>query len=98
MAVVFLEGGPVANTNANGEHQTLSWTPPLGMSIRHCRTQGLTNPRTQFVAESRIFSIVRHHAIEISPENNYQKITMTTVKTNKLAGAVKGRGRTFTSC
>jgi hypothetical protein len=33
---------------------------------------------------------MRHHAIEISPENSYQKITMTTVKTNKLAKAVAG--------
>jgi hypothetical protein len=33
MAVVFF-GGPVANTNANGEHRTPSWIPPLGMSIR----------------------------------------------------------------
>jgi hypothetical protein len=54
--------------------------------------------QTQFVAESRIFCKVRYHAIGNITGNNYQKITMTTVKNNKLAGAVEDRGRTFTSC
>jgi hypothetical protein len=33
MAVVFFGRRSVANTNANGEHQTISWTPSWGMSI-----------------------------------------------------------------
>ena len=33
MAFVFFEGG-LLPSNANSEHQTASWTPPLGISIR----------------------------------------------------------------
>jgi hypothetical protein len=80
MAVVFLEGGP----SPNGEHQNESWTSSWGMSIRAVERKDAQNNQTQFVAESRIFSIALHHAIEISLESNYQKLTMTTVKANKL--------------
>jgi hypothetical protein len=76
MAVVFFGRRPVANTNANGEHQTRSWTPSQGMSIPLSNAGTHKINQRQFVAESRIFSIVRHQAIEISSENNYQKITM----------------------
>src|SRR5215467_10504890 len=45
----------VANTNANGEHQNLSWMPSQGMSIRilECQTHKY---QTQFIAESRLFA------------------------------------------
>jgi hypothetical protein len=84
IAVVFLERGlspipmQMASTKPNRG-------PYRGVRQFRCRTQGLIKiNQTQFVAESRIFGIVRHQAIEISPGDNYQKITMTTGKTNKL--------------
>jgi hypothetical protein len=54
------------------------------VNLRILRTQGSTNHQTQFVAEFQLFTIVRHRAIEISPKNNYQKLSMKEAKTNKL--------------
>jgi hypothetical protein len=62
----------------------------MSIPLSNARTHKIN--QTQFIAEFRIFSIARHHAIEISPDNNDQKITIMTVKTNKLAGAVKAVG------
>jgi hypothetical protein len=84
MAVVFFGMRSVANTNSHGEHQTSWWTSSKRMSIRAVEREDTQIDQTQFVAESRIFSIALHDAIEILLENNYQKLTMTTVKTNKL--------------
>jgi hypothetical protein len=55
MAVVFLGRRSVANTNANGEHQTPSWTPSQGMSIRTLSIAKIHESETQFVDESRLF-------------------------------------------
>jgi hypothetical protein len=76
MAVVLLEGrlSPIPMRMASTKLS--SWAPSRGMSIRAVERKDSQINQTQFVAESRIFSIVRHHAIEISPENNYKKITM----------------------
>jgi hypothetical protein len=87
MAIVFLEGGlsPIPMQMASTE---LHRGPHSGVCQFRRRTQGLTKlNQTQFIAEYGNFCIGRHHAIEISPENDYQKITMTTVKANKLAGS-----------
>jgi hypothetical protein len=56
----------------------------------HCRTQGLTNHQTQFVAEFRVFSIVRHRN---TIEDNCQKITIKTVKTNNSRGLTTPKSR-----
>jgi hypothetical protein len=40
------------------------------MSIRAVERKDAQNNQAQFVAESRIFSIALHHAIEISLESN----------------------------
>jgi hypothetical protein len=95
MAVVFLEGGlsPIPMRMASTK---LYREPHRGVCQFHRQMEGLTKVnQTQLVAESRISSIVWHHVIEISSDHNYQKITRTTIKTNKLTGAVKGRGRTI---
>jgi len=83
MAVVFLETGqspiPIQMASSKlhrGPHRR-------GMSIRAVQRKDTQINQTQFVAESRIFSIALLGAIEISLENNDQKLTMTTVKTNK---------------
>lgn len=67
----------IANTDANGEYQTRSWTPSKGMSIE-CRDN---NYQTQFVAESHHFRTKRHRALKCY-QKQPSKITMTT-KTNK---------------
>jgi hypothetical protein len=52
MAVVFFGRRSAANTNANGEHQTPSWIPLLGMSIRALSNARTQKSPTQFVDES----------------------------------------------
>jgi hypothetical protein len=84
LAVVFLEGGlsPIpmhmASTKLNRGPRSLV------CQFVHCRTQGLANLQTQFVAESQLFSVARDRTIAIAIESNRTKITMATVKTNKL--------------
>jgi hypothetical protein len=59
MAIVFLEGG-LSIPIANGEHQTSSWTPPLGMSIGTFSNQRLINPKLQFLLNLDFFRIALH--------------------------------------
>jgi len=82
MAVVFLEE-PRRQYQCNWRAPISSWTRRSGMSIRALSNAGLTNHQAQFVAQSRLFSIVRNPAIEIWLKTT-TKITMTTVKANKL--------------
>jgi hypothetical protein len=75
MAVVFFGRRSVANTNANGEHQTPSWTPSRGMSIRDVERKGSQINQTQFVAESRILAScgttrLKYHPKQPSKNNN----------------------------
>ena len=71
------------HTNANGQHQTPPWTPPLVMSIGALSNARTHKSQTQFVAESRLSS-KRHYTIAISSKNNRQKIVMTAIKGNNI--------------
>jgi hypothetical protein len=72
MAFVFFEGG-LLPSNANGEHQTASWTPLLGISIRRIVERKDSQSQLQFVAEPQLSSIVGHCVIEISPKITIKK-------------------------
>ena len=66
MAVVFLEGGPSPIPMQNGEHQTLSWTPSQGMSIRALSNQRLIGPKRNSLLnldffESRYTGRLKYH-------------------------------------
>ena len=60
--------GVVAYTDANGEHQTLSWTPLQGMSIRALSDRKAHKSHTLFIAQSRLFRIVLYLAVEVLPK------------------------------
>ena len=95
MAVVFLEGGlsPIPMRMANTK---LHRGPHRGVCQFRCRTQGLTKSiKRNSLVNLAFLASFGTHAIGISLENNYQKNNNDDSKTNKLAGAVKGRGRTI---
>jgi hypothetical protein len=88
MAVVFLEGGPVANTNVNGEHQPPSWTGRRVCQFAHCRTQRLIDIKHKSLLNFDFFAPCDTERLNIT-KNNYQKITMTTVKLTSSAACEK---------
>src|SRR5262245_1060990 len=48
----------LSNTNANGQHRTPSWRLSQSMSIRGSSNARTRKSQAQFIAESRLFSIV----------------------------------------
>jgi hypothetical protein len=83
MAVVFFGRRSVANTNANGERQTPSWTPPQRVSTRALSKQRPANPERNSLLNLDFLGS-RDTCHRNITKNNHQKITIASVKTNHL--------------